>query len=131
MDEVRWNELMAALRDRDDIERAVDAAQSLQRESTLEDIPRLRDLLKDKDFFVREAAAWPLSDLDVTDALSDLLDALRKGEDDGHDNDGLAASLMDLAERNPDQCLAMIEKVLESGNPRIREQAEWLRQFCE
>src|SRR5438552_475829 len=101
MSDSEWNDLIEALNDWKNVDRAVTAAQRLQRGSTVEDIPRLLLLLKDESFFVREAAAWPLSDLGVTAALPDLLEALHRGVQEGHDNDGLNAALADLAEANP------------------------------
>jgi len=131
MQEKRWNELVAAVRDRNDIDGAVAACRSLQNEATMEDVPRLRELLRDDDFFVREAAAWPLSDLGIIEALPDLLEALQRGEDDGHDNNGLIAAMTDLAGATPSESRTMIDEILASGDRRIREQAGWLRQLCE
>ena len=122
-----WAELMDALHD---VDRAVAAAQKLQHSATTEDIPRLITLLKDDSFFVREAAAWPLSDLGVTTALPDLLDALHRGFQEGHDNDGLSAALADMVEANPSRAKVVLNELLASGEPHLREHALWLLEFC-
>jgi hypothetical protein len=97
---------------------------------TKEDVPRLLALLKDDSFFVREAAAWPLSDLGITGALPDLLDALHRGFEEGHDNDGLSAALMDMVEANPSSARVALKELLQSGDPNLHEHALWLLEFC-
>ena len=92
-----WQRVVKALRNVESDNIAVDAAAELQAKATIEDVPRLLDLLNDDSFFVREAAAWPLSDLGVVEALPVLLDAYQRGLDEGHDNDGFSAALADLA----------------------------------
>lgn len=126
-----WNELVTAVRDTGDVDRAVEAAQSLQQRATREDVPRLLELLKDDAFFVREAAAWSLSDLGTTEALPDMLEALSRGVLQGHDNDGIRAALADLAEVDPEASQSVLTKVLDHGAPHLREHARWLLEFCQ
>ena len=110
--------MVEALRDHKNVERALAAAQELQRTATTADIPRLLELLKDKSFFVREAAAWPLSDLGVTGALPDMLQALHMGWQEGHDNDGLSAALSDLAEASPaESALVLLGELSPQASP--------------
>jgi HEAT repeat protein len=130
MNQDRWNDLVQDLHAAD-VDRAVAAAQRLQAACTLEDVPRLVDLLKDDSFFVREAAGWPLSDLGATAALPDLLEALHRGFEDGHDNDSLSAALADLAEMHPEAAAVVLHQVLESSQFHLHEHAKWLLEFCE
>jgi HEAT repeat protein len=125
-----WDRLVDALRDASDVERAVAAARTLQQGATAEDVPRLMRLLTDGDFFVREAAAWPISDLGVTEALPALLEALHRGFQEGHDGDGLSAALADLVEMNARQSHIVLKSLLASGPPHLREHALWLLEFC-
>ena len=130
MSDTEWAFVVEALRDHKNVERALAAAQELQRTATTADIPRLLELLKDKSFFVREAAAWPLSDLGVTGALPDMLQALHMGWQEGHDNDGLSAALSDLAEASPAESALVLRRIVASGQPHLREHAKWLLEFC-
>jgi HEAT repeat protein len=79
MTEGQWHDLVQALRDTGSGERAINAASTLKSAASAEDIPRLKALLDDESFFVREAAAWPLSDLGCIDALPALIRAQRRG----------------------------------------------------
>src|SRR5262252_1918184 len=77
MSDDEWHRLIQALRATDDNDRAVVAAERLHKTAALEDLPRLMELLSDEDFFVREAAAWPISELAGPAALPELLVALQ------------------------------------------------------
>jgi HEAT repeat protein len=125
-----WDEIVTTLRDLTDVDRAVAAAQRLQDAATADDVPGLLALLKDNSFFVREAAAWPLSDLGQTEALPHLLEALHRGFQEGHDNDGLSAALADLAEMNPHEAATELRKILRTGPRHLHEHAVWLLEFC-
>jgi len=128
--EREWTVLVNALHDYTDDQRAITAAQKLQQMATKDDVPRLLSLLKDESFFVREAAAWPLSDLGVTTALPDLLEARERGFHEGHDNDGLNAALADMVEASPHSAELVLKEILTSGELHLREHALWLLEFC-
>ena len=72
-----------------------------QNASTEEDVPQLVALLEDDSFYVREAAAWPLAELGRTEVLPQLLRAYQRGLDEGDDNDGFSAALIELASLPP------------------------------
>lgn len=57
----------------------------------------LIELLNDSDFVVREAAAWPLSDMGRVEAIPELINALQRGHEEGLDNDGRQTAISDLA----------------------------------
>ncbi len=125
-----WDEIVGALRNTDDIEGMVAAAQRLHKVATREDLLRLMELLKDEDFFVREAAAWPISELEGPSALQELLVAYQRGLDEGHDNDGFTAALIDLVETNRGASREVLQRLAESGGEAMRTNALWLLEFC-
>lgn len=129
MNERRWQELVASLRQGEDVERMVAAARSLQSEATAEDVPKLVNLLEDENFFVREAAAWPLSELGRTEALPQLLRAYQRGLDEGHDNDGFSTALIDLFEMNQSAAAPVLRELSGAGESGIAETASWLLTF--
>lgn len=131
MNDRKWQELLTALRDVSDSDRAVDAAAELQARSTTEDVPRLLELLSDSDIFVREAAAWPLSDLGCVEAIPHLVRAHHMGTDEGQDNDGLSAVLADLVSMNAGAARPVLIILAASSNSRMQETAKWLLGFCE
>jgi HEAT repeat protein len=131
MNDERWAELVRELRDLSPGSRAVEAAAELQRTADEADIPRLLALLRDDSFFVREAAAWPLSDLGVTSALPELLEARRLGVQEGWDNDGLNAAIADLVATHSHEASAVLRQVLETGPEHLREGARWSLEFAE
>jgi hypothetical protein len=125
-----WQQIEAALRNVDDIDAAVAAANKLQTQSAPEDVHRLRALLGDDDFFVREAAAWALSDLGCTDALPELLAAFQRGFDEGYDNDGFTTALSELVFANPIDSKLQLEVLMRGSNEAARDNVQWLLEFC-
>jgi HEAT repeat protein len=63
--------LIYVLRDSDPTGSA-GAAVRLHKTATPVDVPQLLDLLKDDDFFVREAAAWPIAELAGSSVLREF-----------------------------------------------------------
>jgi hypothetical protein len=117
MDEARWHELEAAVRQVDDVERYVEAARQLEDESTIEDVPRLRGLLEDPSFAVREAAAFPLAYLLGPACLRDLLVAQIKGEREGHDNDTLNAAIGEVLSLDESGSSAVLSELKRDADP--------------
>ena len=89
------------------------------------------ELLNDEDFFVREAAAWPVSELAGPESLDRLLMAYQRGLDEGHDNDGFTAALIDLVESHQESSREILQRLAKSGDKAKRENALWLLQFCD
>jgi HEAT repeat protein len=131
MDQRQWQSLIEALRDVDNIDSAVAAAAQMQARASTEDVPRLVDLLADESFFVREAAAWPLSDLGRVDLLPQLLAAYNRGLAEGHDNDGFSAALIDLVQSKPAESQAQLSSLTSSADPELRKSAAWLLEFVQ
>ena len=119
------------MRDVDNIDSAVAAAAQLQACASTEDVPRLVALLADESFFVREAAAWPLSDLGRVELLPQLLAAYNRGLAEGHDNDGFSAALIDLVQSKPAASQAQLSAFMSSDDPELRKTAAWLLEFVQ
>lgn len=131
MDSSTWDAVVADL-DSKDVAVAVAAASRLHSEAIADDIPRLLSLLKaGNDFFVREAAAWPLAELSGPTVLRQLLIAYQRGFDEGHDNDGFTAALLEIATLHPAEAKLALERLATSETACVREHAEWLMAFCE
>jgi hypothetical protein len=89
------------------------------------------EMLNDSDFFIREAAAWPLTELAGLAALPQLLVALQRTFDDGHDGDGFQTALIELVEADKPAARRVLDSLLETGDEAMRENAKWLIEFCE
>jgi len=131
MNDRDWAATVRELRSCDGVEVAVSAAKRLHRTATEDDVPRLRELLTDDSFFVRESAAWPLSELAGAVALPELLRAYQRGFDEGHDNDGFTTALIDLAAADPKGVRTVLQRIADSGDQGLRDNAIWLMEFCE
>jgi hypothetical protein len=125
-----WDSTIAEIEALDD--RSVAAVARLHAESTLEDVPRLLELLERADnFFVREAAAWPLAELVGAQVLPALLRAYQRGFDEGHDNDGFTAALLEIPAIHPGHAKAALSELATEAAEPMRGHAKWLLEFCE
>ena len=129
MEDRAWSELVSALSARS-VEESVAAATRLHAEADAGDVPKLLALLKSGDFFIREAAAWPLAELAGPAALGDLLVAYQRGLDEGHDNDGFTAALLEIPALFPSETPAALAGIIAAAEEPIRGHAEWLLEFC-
>lgn len=130
MNALAWSEIVSGLGSQD-VDACVNAASRLHSEASAEDIPALLGLLDTGDFFVREAAAWPLAELTGLDHLPQLLLAYQRGFDEGHDNDGFSAALLEIPSLFPAEARRVIEALARSSDARLRGHAEWLLEFCQ
>ncbi|WP_411885730.1 HEAT repeat domain-containing protein [Polaromonas sp. YR568] len=125
-----WNEIVSGLSN-PDVPTCVEAASKLYARAAPEDIPQLLPLLESDDFFVREAAAWPLAALAGPAALPQLLKAYQRGFDEGHDNDGFSAALLEIPALFGPEAARVIAELAETTEGEIRSHALWLLEFCE
>jgi len=131
MTEARWRELETAIRQLEDVERMVTAARQLQDEATVEDVPRLRGLLEDPSFVVREAAGFPLAYLLGPECLRDLLLAQVKGEREGHDNDTLNAAIGEVLSLDETGSRAMLAALKRDPDPALAVAAASCEEYWE
>ena len=90
----------------------------------------LTKLLQSDDFFVREAAAWPLAELAGPSVLRELFVAYQRGFDEGQDNDGFTAALLEIPACHSDAARTAIESIARSSDEPMRGHAEWLLEIC-
>lgn len=128
MDNLAWSAIEADLLSRD-VAIAVSACDRLKAAASLEDRDRLLELLKHHDFFVREAAAWPLAELMGPRVIEELLVAYQRGFDEGHDNDGFSTALIEIPDFHP-ETQAVLAELISHSDGKIRENALWLLEFC-
>jgi hypothetical protein len=108
----------------------VEATSQLHREAEADDVPRLIELLQHESFFVREAAAWPLVELAGPKVLPELLAAYQRGFDDGQDNDGFTAALLEIPSLYPAESRAAITSIIATAAEPLLGHAKWLVEFC-
>lgn len=130
MKDQAWNEIVAQLTG-PDLDTWVAAAARIHGESEQGDVPRLLELLKHENFFVREAAAWPLAELVGPSVLPELLVAYQKGFYEGHDNDGFTAALLEIPALHPSTTKLALASIIQSSQEPIMGHAEWILEFCE
>lgn len=123
-----WDHLVEDLRAAD-TDRAVRAASIVSDLADRSHVPDLYRLLGDEDFFVREATAEPLARLEGARALPALLQALVRGEAEGHDNDGLTAVISDLLETHGREVGPLLVGMLGASTHEDRENAAWALGF--
>jgi len=129
MNPAAWNEIASAL-EASDVLTCVEAASRLHAEAEIEDVPRLLALLQHDSFFVREAAAWPLVELVGPSVLSQLFSAYQRGFDEGHDNDGFTAALLEIPFLFPAETKRSLANLIKMGDEKTRGHAQWLLEFC-
>jgi HEAT repeat protein len=127
-----WDRIIADLHKvGEDTDGAVAACKALDKAADESWLPRLHRLLAEgRDFFVREAAAFPIARLEGLRALPQLLHALHLGEDEGHDNDGLAFVVTDLVEANSEEAAPALRRMIRGRSERQRSDAAWLWGFA-
>ena len=123
--------IIADLHDTGDIDRAVGACEALDKAADESSLPRLHRLLATgRNFFIREAAAVPIARLEGIRALPKLLFALRLGEEEGHDNDGLVSVVTDLIWSHQEEAAPALRKMIGDPSERQRSDAAWLWGFA-
>jgi hypothetical protein len=130
MNAATWSDIAAALGSRD-IDTCVVAASRLHKESSTEDVPSLLELLRTGDSFEREAAAWPLAEIAGATHLNELLAAYERGFEEGNDNDGFTAALLEIPALYPVEARVELTKLASSAADPMRAHATWLLDFCE
>jgi hypothetical protein len=130
MNKREWDLILGDLRDDSHPEKAGQAAVDLPKKVGQEDVLPLLELLNDDDFFVRETAAVALCGLDSIDFLEQILAALQRGFDAGHDNDSLQAALSDMALLKKDAVKAKLGEIRNRADEKMNGNIDWLLEFC-
>jgi HEAT repeat protein len=126
MTDAEWEYILSDLHAVANIERAVKAVETLDKVPDESDIPRLRFLVQHgANFFVREAAASPLARLEGARSLPLLFQALSKGKQEDHDNDGLCAIIADLLEVHQLEVSPLLLRMIATHSTADRENAAW------
>lgn len=126
-----WIQLINDLRNGEDVERAVKACETISKIADESHVPDLYVLLQDESFFVREAAADPLAGLEGVTALPALFQALTRGAQDGHDNDGLSSTIIGLLEAHQATAAPVLLAMLGAADAETRAHAAWALGFVE
>jgi HEAT repeat protein len=126
-----WEQIIADLYGvEDDVDRAVAACSALDAAADESRLPELRRLLMQGDnFFVREAAAFPVARLEGLRALPALVHAKQRGSEEGHDNDGLNTLMADLVESHQVEAVPLLLRMLAEPSEESRSAAAWLLGF--
>jgi HEAT repeat protein len=122
--------ILREMNDLDDVERAVRAADELDRHATVADVATIRKLMEKGNYFFRECLGQTLARLEGVAALPFLLDLLRDGCAEGHDHDGLGAAIMDLVEINKIAAAPILTELCHSASSSERRDAAWLWGFA-
>lgn len=117
----------------EDVDVYLEAFNRLKAAASREDLPDLVVALHSEksDLWIRELLAEPISELGGAEYLPDLLEALQKGFDDGHDNDAFCHFMIEIASSDPERCREKLLALLAQPDFRYRENAEWLLEYCE
>lgn len=132
MTDDEWTRLLAdlhAIETDDDVERAVEASLRLAELDDPVRLPDLKALIEDADFFVLEAIATPLAQMEGLSALPLLLRCLDRARQQGHDCDGLSFDIVGVVEREPGDAAAILLDMLRSDRDEARAHAAWLLGF--
>ncbi|MBC7877671.1 MAG: HEAT repeat domain-containing protein [Anaerolineales bacterium] len=108
-----------------DLNRFISACEIIDKLADDTKIPELYELLNHHEFVVREAASIPLARLEGSKLLPFLFDALIRGEDDGHDNDSLVATITDLLELHKKESVDILMEIFNNGSNELRVCAAW------
>jgi HEAT repeat protein len=120
-----WERILADLRAEDDVDRIVRAAEQLDALADQSHISDLHRLIQDDDWFIRETAAAPLARLEGARALPLLFHALTRGQQQGHDNDGLSTTIVSVLEEHRQACAPLLLSMLADPDPAKRAHAAW------
>jgi hypothetical protein len=130
MNTEEWDFILGNLRDESNPEKAGQAAADLPNKVNQDDIHRFLELLNDGDFIVRETAAVALCGLVAVPFLEQILVALQKGFDDGHDNDSLQGALSDMATMNTASVKSKLNEIRIGADTKLIENIDWLLECC-
>jgi hypothetical protein len=71
-----------------------------------------------------------LAELVGPTVLRELFAAYQKGFDEGHDNDGFTAALIELSALLPTETRAALLAIVGTETGALQDHAKWLLEFC-
>lgn len=115
------------------VEAQLEAFKKLNASVTVSDLPVLLKAIKSEtsNFWVRELLSEPIINLAGAKALPELMAALQKNFEEGHDNDGFLLFLTELAEEDPTGVRAALEKLAKTATKVELENINWLLEYCQ
>jgi hypothetical protein len=115
-----------------DVDAQIEAFNDLESRVTETDVPILLAALESdtSDFWVRELLAQPIIRLSGAKALPQLMAALRRNFEEGHDNDGFAFFLIELAKSNPDNVRGQLQSLAATAGKAELKDINWLLEYC-
>lgn len=123
-----WSQLIQELQS-DDIDLSIRACEIISKAADQTNVPELYALLQDESFFVREAVAEPLARLEGARALPALFNAYTRGIQEGHDNDGLSFTIVELLKSLPKETAPILLEMLKDSDGETRANAAWASGF--
>lgn len=129
MNSARWNEIIAPVLPTGGSQ-PTPAGDRLRDEATVDDIPKLLELLRSNNAHLRDLAVMPLVELAGPRVLAELFEALQRDMDEGRSDDSFCGALMHLPELFPDETREVLLHLRKGGSESMRENSEWLLQYC-
>lgn len=117
---------------RGDVELVLESFADLNRISTIADLQALVTALQSdqSNFWLRELLSGPIARIGGSGCLPILLDAVVKGENEGHDNDLLCSNLIEMAAAHPTACREVLNAMIQASEYQHKEVATWLLDYC-
>jgi len=129
MQKTPWLKLLSDLQSSDQ-KRYLRAIKLFDETASKENVSDLYELLKSDNQLFREVASIPLTRLEGVVALPAFLEAVCRGEKEGHDNDTLVGSITSLITQDREAVKKNLKTVLQSNNPEMKSVASWALDFA-
>ena len=129
MNSALWKEIIASVQPTDG-SLPTPAEDRLRDEATIEDIPKLLEVLRSDNAHLREVAVMPLIELAGPRVLPELFEALQRGLDEGRSESRFFGALLHLPELFPAETRSVLLHLRTSGSESTRKNSEWLLEFC-
>lgn len=120
-----WAQLIEDLCSSDDTDRMVGASRLIAQIADQSHVAELYTLLQNDDFFVRETAAEPLARIEGLKALPMLFKAFTHGIQQGHDNDVLSHTIIELLETHKAAAAPLLLDMLAAADSETRANTAW------
>jgi hypothetical protein len=115
-----------------DVDGVIAAFERLKALATKADLLKLVAAIQSprNNFWTRELLSEPICRLGGSDYLEPLFEALQLGFDEGHDNDGFQAHVIDIAKTEPKKTRSKLKELMGQKKYAHKDLAKWLLEFC-